>query len=842
MPLFPCPSTINCPPKDRVFTALNNTSSSISCFPCHRMDMPGTLSNHTQDLGPLISFSEQELRNERLQHEILRLLISRRPNTLHIRQRHQACVDRRGHGASIAQRYSDCRAVLDAVVLDLGVIAEKSPAAKKRLQKPSLEQVTEEILLVEQGRWNMRNRSSTERRMWLGDVEERIEREGRFRASRQNDGQIDERRSAKARRTSNPAKLQGKARMNGRSEPFQERQVANKRQGTHQEGVEYAAANDLLLHPGISPMPSRSSLDDVLFPCLDPKARGEDSDGTSCKPRRLVRSMRAITTSGIDRSSSRVGYLGSRKRFFMCSIASRKGKEAASRSNVKRRKSDEEITSLLTDRKTSSSFESSRVQFPKASKATTSGLPAEVTAGSFSANNGQVTQKEKRSKDKHWWERVRRLGRALLEQDERERKGQTNVYGCAPGPSTRTAALDDPLHPEHSFCMNCMPLRQEGDWGNSLPSKSVLHERRVSAKKSERITKHVPTAQIPDLSELALPQSTKDKTLLLSRSLPNDLLAPPRKYDSFPPARNHRSHSSLPRTPEYGVVEPLINQLQGVVNTCATPSSIVASDEAKITPHKPNNVSVDEEAIWAQCSERLDHVSDVAATDAWANIRKQRDAMSSQGLNNTNNVGPETPGGSPRTNSINTEIAEVVQIKRVRNQDVNITGISPRRQVPLQNNVLSRGKSLGANDSYDTVNGTPQALKTPWESVWHRDLPVGVKVKREQTPGGHSVADTAMYSLSDAASEEEQGDTTTAKYERNVPLSTSSSSRKDTIERESLLSHPPKFQERGKATQTKIEDLSSSSSKEVPSMASFLSPFPLPFRQPTPTWLRSPST
>jgi hypothetical protein len=216
--------------------------------------------------------------------------------------------------------------------------------------------------------------------------------------------------------------------------------------------------------------------------------------------------------------------------------------------------------------------------------------------------------------------------------------------------------------------------------------------------------------------------------------------------------------------------------------------------------------------------------------------------MTSQRLNNTNNVGPETPGGSPRTSSINTEIAEVVQIRRVRNQDVNITGITPRRQAPLQNNVLSRGKGLGANDSYDTINGTPQPLKTPWESVWHRDLPVDVKVKREQTPGGHSVADTAIYSLSDAASEEEQGDTTTANFEQNVPLSTSSSSRKDTIERKSLLSHPPKFQEREKATQTKKENFSSSSSKEVPSMASFLSPFPLPFRQPTPTWLRSPST
>ena len=806
------------------------------------MDMPGTLTSHPQNLGPLISFSEQELRDEKLQHEILKLLISRKPNTLHIRQRHQACIDRRGRGISIAQRYGECRAVLDAVVLDLGVIAERNPSARKRPRKPRLEQVAEKSMLGRQGNQRLKNRSCKERRKWLGGAEERIERDGRFRASKEQECQLDQ-KDRKAECTSDVTKQNRRARMDGRQEPFQERQLANKKQNAHQEGVEYAAATDSLLHPGIPPVPGRRGLNNVLFPISDDRACGEKPSVISCEPRDLrrgpskgavltKRSMRSITSSSIDRASNGIEYLGSRKRYFMRSMASRKGKEVASQSDEEQRRDDEEMTSLLADRKISSSFESSRVETPKVSKATTSGLPAEVTAGFFSANNGASTRKGERIKEKRWWERVCKstgvwsLNRlASSKEDRRETMCQAKIYyGCAPGPSSRTAALDDPLHPEHSFCMNCMPSNQKDGSRRVLLPTLGSSDKETLVKKSEATMRNVSIALVPGLSELALPRSVKSKPLLPSRSLPNNLPASLDKFENVALARNGRFHSSLPCTPKYGVVESLTSQLHEVANMGAASSSTVTSDSARKIPHKSNSTLLDEETLYIQCSERLDHVSNVAATNAWAKILKQRKAMS-------------------------TKTAKAVQIKRVKQQDVNIASVTSKEHLQLKNHATSRGKSLGVSDSGAAIQGldamverTIRPLATPWEAAWHKSLPGDVKMKRFQTPSGYSVAETARYSLSDAVGREEQVGATTANLGHDGTFPVPSSSKEDTIEEESLHVHLPHSQEQETTPRKKSIEVTLSSSRGPSSPVSFSLPFPLPFNQPTPPCLRSLST
>ncbi|KAJ4347300.1 uncharacterized protein N0V89_011240 [Didymosphaeria variabile] len=192
---------------------------------------------------------------------------------------------------------------------------------------------------------------------------------------------------------------------------------------------------------------------------------------------------------------------------------------------------------------------------------------------------------------------------------------------------------------------------------------------------------------------------------------------PAPKFNTFPPrrVRDKAVRSSLPDTPGYGAVEPLAPLLRGV------------RDYKDGKPEKsPLGDDVDEQAIWVACAERLDFASDVAATQAWARIFRERaggysweetekelprlDAwrtrrgtlsppresspirMPDGRLSSMKTVGAQTAQKdrhemaleSVRSASsvqvFSTETAERVEMKRVRIKDVDCRGVAGRRE------------------------------------------------------------------------------------------------------------------------------------------------------------------
>ncbi|KAL1595153.1 hypothetical protein SLS60_009841 [Paraconiothyrium brasiliense] len=170
------------------------------------------------------------------------------------------------------------------------------------------------------------------------------------------------------------------------------------------------------------------------------------------------------------------------------------------------------------------------------------------------------------------------------------------------------------------------------------------------------------------------------------------------KFSTFPPRRNRGARSALPQTPSYGAVEPLAPQLK---------KEVFHSAQLKTSKRSALNIDdvVDEQAIWMECSERLDHISDIAATEAWARILKERAERAVQEENRKAPKGqvlnPETIKRHPMQNQkgkitpesvrsvssvqiIRTGTAEKVEIKRMKLTDVDCRSVAGGRDAPLR--------------------------------------------------------------------------------------------------------------------------------------------------------------
>ncbi|KAF2445657.1 hypothetical protein P171DRAFT_270043 [Karstenula rhodostoma CBS 690.94] len=726
-------------------------------------------------------FTEQELHEQRLQLEILRLISSQKPNTLHIRQRYADAICPRAHADRVRERYGECKVVLGAVVLDLGIHEEERTWGRERPR--------------EGDSMVGKKRSCVERRRWLEGVELRMRQTGRYASGEvELDGISEEVREMPALR-----------RMSGRRETFQELEVIEVRK----------EVSDVRSMGGKHTGPSTRSIE----PFTTAAKQSISTTKAAVPSERSVQTLSAPEPHGVLNSMKHVVF---GTKYLKRAMALRGSGQKKRKQKQRSRSADARVPSSSTSIKP---------------RGTTSGLPNEIAAGSFGAR--PLLEQEKVSK-RRWWSTPfsskaaspgpgpgpwnKNAPWALEPEQPKPRLfpdskvGATrHELGCAPGPSSKMPRDDA----EKSFDLNCEPSTE--------PCRSTAQSKSITAPRPsfEEATNKIPRIRFDEPANEApqpnlwqptnkaprpsLEQSTTKKPAV-SFAIPSPPKTkpafPPTKFNTFPPSRLALARSALPRTPGYGVAEPLAPQLEGVLGDDD-------SRPGSKSPLKLDDVLVDEKAIWIQCSERLDHVSEIAATEARERIRRARAANVAQRAvrpyTEKSNAAarsevtlmkrdttPEPMKGVPGVRVFTTETAERVQIKRVNVGEVDCRSVAAQREVPprkqnaeattatskkkmlLQNQkqpnedviIAIRGldeairdlnaraaahpeASSVAKQDASTAPSTKRALNTPWEAAWHHDLPVRLRGDRSQTPDTCSRAPSVPCPLSDAVAEAE---------------------------------------------------------------------------------------
>lgn len=619
----------------------------------------------------------------------------------------------------MVRRYGECKFVLDAVVKDLGVVREGISTTRTSIGRVETRSMT-------------RNRSGAERRRWLSEVEERIRALGTYRAAGERDKKMGE-----AEEDALPP-LTPTMKMSRREEPFQERQKENR----HHEGVEYAAAaGEKLFHPGVPPPPRGRLPEGLPFAersdYLQSQSARREAQRVQPTPRvdalPTKQSVASLTTAGTDKIFGGVRYMTWGKCYFVRAMVERFSREEIKVSE----KSEGKMRSRSPDGRFPSSKDNRKAGI------TTSGLPAEITAGFFSND----VEKNAEKGEKTLWGRIRKSKVAekiapwMLDAEMEKMKANRHV-GCAPGPSSRTGNLDNPFEPEKSFCPCCSP-QLDRPKGVVAPASSTG---KVPGKVSVSVEEYVKSSNSSTSDSYKSFPASVSSAKQSPRNPPNH----PRKYDTFPPRRSGRPCSALPRTPEYGAMKPLASQLPDILSleTCSQDSL------SSLPPLKLDNVVIDDQEIWMECSERLNHVSNIAAMEAWAKISHNRSSTASERRRNV-----------PSVEIMGTATAEAVQMKKVRVRDVECAAVGSRKpspperctHAPKQN---SSQESDAAVQELDEViqelnavaSMVRRPLNTPWEGAWHRDRPRMLR-ERAKTLSGYSLAESVPYSIRQAIRE-----------------------------------------------------------------------------------------
>ncbi|KAL5403380.1 hypothetical protein PMIN03_009908 [Paraphaeosphaeria minitans] len=841
--------------------------------------------------------SQQQITCHRLHAEILRLLISRRPRTLHIRQRYAdtICPRRQGSAARVRERYGECKAVLGAVVLDLEV--------GFGVYEVEVEEGMGDGDVEGDGRDQGKKRSCVERRRWLEGVEKRIGLKQGVH------GQVQD--------VSGVQEMPPLQRMSGRSEPFQERE-ASRRATDEGTGTEYAAvpAGEGMLHPGV-PVSSRAGPGQIHAQRREDgqeRHRGEfsrfrdqvsvarsarrentttsarsmgasptstnhslsttkavvsmgQSNEASVAPKHSISEKKANVPETAIRSTSTVNaivpsersmhtltgptppnmfksmkYMVSGSKYLKRAMALR-GSRQKKIQKQRPRSSDASVPS------SSSSSHSADAKVPSTStsvksRGTTSDVPNEIAAGSFGA---RPPTGEKKNKEM-WWSTL--FSSKASSRDPAPGPGPWNKNApwpldpqqppaeppvgwkgspasnehvdYAPGPSSEVQRNDGEA-PQRSFrltcgtgCEPCRATRQRkriaaprtspGEIANKAPR--IRFEKTANKAPRPNVQQPRTKTPLPSLEQTAM------RTPAVSVTSPS----PPKTKLGYPPAKDNEvlpdrlavARSALPRTPGYGVVPPLAPQLKTI------PGDNDLRPDAS-TPLRLDGVVVDEEAIWTQCSKRLDYVSDITATEARERIRRARaqrvaqEAVRAHNLKERRNAlaqeemstfierrtTPEPVESVPSVRVFVTGTAERVQLKRVSVANVDCRSIAGRREVPsrrqtadpttatrreamlLQNqkqppedpSIVVRGLNgairglhaaamrAAAHAEISTTASTeppvPRPLNTPWEAVWHRDMPIPLRQDGFQMADIESRASSVPYSLSGAVTEAE---------------------------------------------------------------------------------------
>jgi hypothetical protein len=649
----------------------------------------------------------------------------------------------------VRRRYRECKAVLKSVVLDLGVHKEEQGECVVREEKGAKGEQN-------QGAMAGKKRSSTERKRWLEAVEMRVRRTGRYNSP--NSGPLDGVAEEKEVRGSVPVQ-----RMSGRQAPIEERFAVARHQAC-EKGTEYAAvAGEKLLHPGIN-----ASLGGRVGQ-LPAQNQGKAQE----QPRKtelyggapLLRSMQSSNDIPAKQSMNTITTVGTHS-IFKSMRYMVFGTRYSKRTTVlrgSRQKSKQKQRSHSTDARLPSRADSVK------SRRTTSGLPSEISAGSFGAHPS-VNERGEKSKPAPKVQTEIELDRSWPRREH---------VGCAPGPSTRKPHDDI----KRRFCRNCEPARSTAE------SKGITARRPGSKEPTDKTSAvSLPGPPVP------VPKTNPE--------------LPPHKYSAFPSRSSTAPRSPLPQTPRYSVSEPLTPQLRKALG--------VDEKTNAESPPKLNDVLVDKKAIWTRCSERLDHVSAVAATAARARISRERaDDAARQTVSvhqkrckATTQVEKVMALGKGYTTTtadtvrglqvFATETAERIQIKRVKVGDVDCRSVAGRREVPprkhsMQATIATSSRRMpppkqnspnyeptapiqGLNESIRNLSAaatrvaapsnlathvasTPvpvhRPLNTPWEAAWHRDLPIRIRSDRPPKPDAYLRAPSVPYSLSDAVSEAE---------------------------------------------------------------------------------------
>lgn len=742
--------------------------------------MPCVLLHHVPQSDHLISQSEQDLQQKKPHYNISGILTSHKPHTLHVQQRHQACVDRSNKGITVAKKHRKCKVLLNAVVLGLGVIVEGAPAVKKEVSTSRSRRMTEEAVAGRKTMTQTKKRSAAERRRWLGEVEQRIVRAGRYTLPQKQVDSLDESSEEDFTRRYWVRQNHEGRRLPGSHNSFEERWAADKEQRVRETSIECAAAvHDRLLRSSLPEPPSERLNEVSLASHHDDRALSQDGNYSQSHTSRPVPGSRAITKK---RSTHRI--LNDLGLFVLskCHLTRAKtvlrGREKALLPDEGQKKGKGKERSQSSEKKSLGCSGSSRSQNSKVARATTSGLPAEITAGFFTAENSTAKGQDKEIK--HWWDNVRhsrtmRSVKRLADENEATEIRQKANIGCAPGPSSRMEVWDDPFEQEHNFCSSCSP--------------SSLDKGSRKAKTVESRSKKCPITQPPGATRSHTyrpppgPLKIESSPATLKSSEPSSNLAPMASSPCtnnipFPPPHNVRSHHSLPRTPRYGMMKPLLGQIHEILSACdSTTGAITTSNGESRTPLQVDKLVVDEEAIWIECSERPDHVSDTAAMNARASIRKDRDETIAEELQHSNDL---VPDGLRRAHSVEVlglGTAEMVQSQRIRMQDVDVikvTSEKPERAKdhtdykpsPMENSTqgkasdaASKGPPTTTRNLGSTMTQIRRPLHLPWEGVWHNESPKMEPIKRVQTPSEYSAARSNSYSLREAMQTDDEDDT-----------------------------------------------------------------------------------
>ncbi|KAL5389184.1 hypothetical protein DPSP01_002498 [Paraphaeosphaeria sporulosa] len=840
--------------------------------------------------------AEQDLAAHRLYTEILRLLISRRPRTLHIRQRYAdaICPRRQGNAARVRERYGECKVVLGAVVLDLEVGFEVD----------EVEEGMGDRDMEGEGREQGKKRSCVERRRWLEGMERRIGLRRGVYGQLQDMNEVQE--------------MPALQRMRGRSEPFQEREMVG-RARDEETGTEYAAiaAGEGMLHPGV-PASSRAG------PCQMPAQRKEDGQERDRRAETRFRDQVSVARSASRESTNpSTRSMGASPTLTIQSMSTTKAVVSMGRSKVpftqpkhsiSARKANAPGTAMhststinaivLSERSVqtltgptppslfksmkymvsgskylkremalrgsgqkklqkrrspcpdasvpsnSSSSRSADARMPFTStsvksRGTTSGLPNEIAAGSFGA---RPPTEEKEIKEKWWstlfsskprshgpnpgpgpWNKNAPWPLDPQQPPVEPRSGWEGGPVCdgrvgyAPAPSS-VAQRNDGEASERSFGQTCGPecesCRTTTQVKEIAAHRTSLEEEPANKAPWIRVKDPANKAPLPSLqqprmkkplSPLCQPPMTTPAILVTSPSpLRTNVGYPPTKFHNYQADRLAVARSALPRTPGHGVVEPLAPQLRSILED-------MNSKPNPCSPPRLNGVVVDEEAIWIQCSERLDYVSDIAATEARERIRRARaqrvaqEAVRAHNLKERSSamaqeemstfterrITPKPVESVPSLRVFTTETAGRAHLKRVSVANVDCRSVAGRREVPprrqnveatnvtgrkamllqkqeqphenpviairglntaiLDLSVAARGAATRPEIAAGASTGhlVQKPLNTPWEAVWHRDIPVPFRQGLSQSPGTDSRAPSVPYSLSNAVAEAE---------------------------------------------------------------------------------------
>ena len=657
------------------------------------------------------------------------------------------------------------------MVLGLGVILERAPAPKNKVST-----------MVQ-----TKKRSGAERRRWLRDVELRIAREGKYVFPREQTNSLA--RSSEEGKTNQHRATQNQehSRLSGHQELFGERRVANQGQRQRTDGVGHTAAvQDRLLRSEDPGLPLGRLKEASYTWGKDCGAASYDSSHHLSHTARPVPNRSATkmkhSTRGIIRN---IGLLGKHHLARAKVALEGKNKDSLSAQGHIKGKGKEQCQ----ETKPVNSSESHGPRSSKLPRATTSGLPAEITAGFFAAESGTARRREQEGRD--WGNdachsaTLQTSKRATVQDEKAKSTERVRHVGCAPGPSSRVELFDNTFEQEYGFCSNCSPATFKEASGDATPSTSYSMRAPTAQPGTLRIDAR-PVRSDPRESESSFvplrSSEAREKlaTTALSSCAKNTTLTSP---------RNVQTHSSLPRTPGYRTVEPLLGRVQKILDASGSTTGAVPNlDGESKSPLRIDRLVVDEEAVWIKCSERLDHVSDTAAVTAWADIRKDRDETKLGEVQQTDHPASDRPRRDSGIKVLGSGTAETVQSQKGKVQAVDLKRanqvMSERVNEHRDRRPNSKGSSIprrvlhAAKKEAPTATQMQKPLHLPWEGVWHNNLPKAHPIQRAQTPSEYSIAVSAPYSLGEMMRTDEedtvnstspQGTQSTTSRTRNPP-------------------------------------------------------------------------